>query len=58
MLESWVGMGQVKSGPGGKLDPDKAKATEILKCSCSFCMKEHALVYALEVACAFHVEKK
>jgi len=57
MLRSWVELGQIKDSRG-KPDPDKAKAAEMLKRSRSFCMKEHALVYALEVGCAFHVEKK
>lgn len=57
MLESWVRKGQVKKPSGRYVDSDKARAVEILKRE-GFCRKERVHVYALDVACIFHTERK
>lgn len=53
MLDSWVGLGQIKIPSGTKVDSDKARAVEILRRK-GFCVKEHVDVYALDQGCAFH----
>jgi hypothetical protein len=57
MLESWVRKGQVKKPSGRYVDSGKARAVEILKRE-GFCRKERVHVYALDVACIFHTERK
>jgi len=57
ILESWVQRGQVKKPSGRNVDLDKVKAVEILKRE-GFCRKERVHVYALDVACIFHTERK
>jgi len=54
-LNSWVKLGQVKKPSGRSVDPDKAKAVEILKREgLGFCVKERVHISALELACVFH----
>jgi hypothetical protein len=55
-LRSWVELGQVRIPGGKRLDPEKARAAEILKHE-GFCGKERVHVYALDVGCVFHTEK-
>jgi len=57
MMESWVKLGKTKVPGRTKENPGKAKACEVLKCK-GFCLKEYVSVCALDVGCAFHVEKE
>lgn len=57
MLHSWVELGQVRSPGGKRLDPEKARAAEILKRK-GFCGKERVQVYALDVSCVFHTKNE
>jgi hypothetical protein len=56
MLKSWAELGQVSIPGGTRVDPDKARAAEILKRK-AFCPREKAFVSAVDLACYAFKEK-
>jgi hypothetical protein len=57
MLTSWL-EGKVKIPSGKTVDPEKAKAVKILRCSRGLCGKERVSVFAVEQGCVFWQPKK
>lgn len=58
MLNSWVKLGQTKRPSGKSVDPDKAKAVQILRRSKGLCRHERVAVSPVDQACALWQPKE